>query len=427
MSEHAALPPFSKLEGSSNYSSWKFQMELYLVHEDLWRWVSEEPDTGSASEVLKDKKARSKIGMMIKPHCLVHMMGSDTAKQTWESLRNAYQDKGVNNRCRLLRRLILLKLEQFQSMEEYVTEVLFASQRLRDIGKEVDDELLAALMLQGLSEEYEPLRMALDNSTEKITSDLVKTKLLQLKVKEMSEDSAMLARNKGKGQNKNYRKMGNAFKYNFRCFICNAEGHKAIDCSKNPNKRNNQRGQQSKCEKTEERQKKESARKAEANLLFLSAMTTRVRESEWYIDSGASTHMSNRKDWFVNYQETDKKEVNCANDVKLSSEGVGDVLVNLDNTRKRLTVNNVSYVSGLNANLLSVSAIVKKNMSVLFSEKGCEIFRKDNIKVQGEPILKVKEKNGIYTIDTDNNGRNIQESLHLVHQGSIIEFYLYFI
>jgi len=68
-------------------------------------------------------------------------------------------------------------------MEEYVTEILFASQRLRNIGKEVDDELLAALMLQDLSEEYEFLRMALDNTNEKITSDLVKTKLLQLNVK----------------------------------------------------------------------------------------------------------------------------------------------------------------------------------------------------------------------------------------------------
>jgi len=54
---------------------------------------------------------------MVKPHCLVHMMGSTTARQVWESLRNAYQDKGVNNRCRLLRTLISLKLEQFKSME----------------------------------------------------------------------------------------------------------------------------------------------------------------------------------------------------------------------------------------------------------------------------------------------------------------------
>jgi len=58
-------------------------------------------------------------------------------------------------------------------------------------------------------------------------------------------------------------------------------------------------------------------------------------------------------------------------------------------------------------------------MSVLFSEEGCEIFKKNNIKVQGESILKLKEKNGIYILRTNNNRRNVQ-SLHSVYQGSII-------
>jgi len=193
-------------------------------------------------------------------------------------------------------------------MEEYVTAILFASQRLRDIGKEVDDELLAALMLQGLSEEYEPLRMALDNTTEKITSDLVKTKLLQLNAKEVaSGESAMLARNKGRVHNKNHKKASHTSKPRFRCFICNAEGHKAIDCLKNPNKRQ----EQDKSQKTEEKPKRELAKKAETDLLFYSAMATQIQDDIWCIDSGASTHMSNRKDWFTNYSKSDKKEVNC--------------------------------------------------------------------------------------------------------------------
>jgi len=146
-------------------------------------------------------------------------------------------------------------------------------------------------------------------------------------------------------------------------------------------------------------------------------MTTQIRDDIWCIDSGASTHMSNRKDWFTNYSKSDKKEVNCANDVKLASEGVDNIQVNLKDTRKKLNVDNVCYVSGLNTNLLSVSVMMKKNMSVLFSEEGCEVFKKNNIKTQGELILKVKEKNGIYILETNNN---VQESLHSVYQESII-------
>ena len=87
---------------------------------------------------------------------------------------------GINNRCRLLGRLVSLKLEQFSSVQAYVTEIMTIAQSLGDIGKEVDDEMLAALMLQGLSEEYTPLKIAIENSNIELTSDYVKKKLLQL-------------------------------------------------------------------------------------------------------------------------------------------------------------------------------------------------------------------------------------------------------
>lgn len=177
-----------------------------------------------------------------------------------------------------------------------------------------------------------------------------------------------------------------------------------IDCFKNSNRRREQKNQQDKSEKTEEKPKKESAKKAETDLLFFSAMTTQIQDDIWCIDSGASTHMSYRRDWFTNYLKTDKKEVNCANDVKLTSEGIGDIRVNLEDTEKELNINNVSHVSGLNTNLLSISAMVKKNMSVFFSKEGCKIFKNNDIKVQGEPILEVNEKNGIYVLGTNNDG-----------------------
>jgi len=56
---------------------------------------------------------------------------------------------------------------------------------------------------------------------------------------------------KAEVHNKNHNRTGHASKPRFRCFICNAEGHKAIDCLKNPNKRQEQKNQQDKSQKTE--------------------------------------------------------------------------------------------------------------------------------------------------------------------------------
>jgi len=72
--------------------------------------------------------------------------------------------------------------------------------------------------------------------------------------------------------------------------------HKAIDCPKNPNKKQEQKNQQDKSQKTEEKPKKELAKKAETDLLFCSAMATQIQDDIWCIDSAASTHMSSRND-----------------------------------------------------------------------------------------------------------------------------------
>ena len=50
------LSSFEKLDGSTNYGTWKFQMEMYLIHEDLWMYTSTEPDPNNEQQKRKDKR-----------------------------------------------------------------------------------------------------------------------------------------------------------------------------------------------------------------------------------------------------------------------------------------------------------------------------------------------------------------------------------
>lgn len=50
----SALPHFEKLDGQNNYNTWKFFMELYLIHEDLWDSVTSHED--EATENPENKK-----------------------------------------------------------------------------------------------------------------------------------------------------------------------------------------------------------------------------------------------------------------------------------------------------------------------------------------------------------------------------------
>lgn len=53
------------------------------------------------------------------------------------------------------------------------------SLKVTKVGQNIDDEVLASLMLAGLPDQFQSLVMAIENSATKLTSDAVKTMLLQ--------------------------------------------------------------------------------------------------------------------------------------------------------------------------------------------------------------------------------------------------------
>lgn len=380
-SSGSGLPSIEKLQGSSNFDTWKFDVECILVHDDLWQYVESSPKD-NADDKRKDQKARTKICLLIENHCKVHVRRAKTAFETWNNLKTAYEDKGVNNRCRLLARLVSLKSSLFNSITEYVTELMRVSHQLSDLGKEIDDELLAALMLQGLPEEYTPLRLAIESTNTVLTTDYVKTKLLQLdgdkactsKSATNSSSSALTVKNQTNRNDFHKNRDKKKREKTIKCFICEGS-HKACDCPHNP--RNNKK------------------------VNFVTALGTehedkKTRDKFFILDSGASTHMSCRKDWLHDFVEVERKvEVSCANGGKVYGEGYGMVA----NEMLDVTVNDVMYVPGLSTNLLSISKITNKNKIVIFTNKGCEIYNTSDCEIAGTPILKGDIDGGIYKLE----------------------------
>ncbi|KMQ82572.1 retrovirus-related pol polyprotein from transposon tnt 1-94 [Lasius niger] len=177
--------------------------------------------------------------------------------------------------------------------------------QLADISAPLDDEFIGVIMLNGLSSDFDPMVMAIESSGADITSDFVKGKLLQEDVKRSrentsSDDGAFYARNKEKKDFKDKKRNdGPKFKKDFRCFVCNEKGHRALDCPKNTNKLNSKKSL------------KETEKKTD-DLALLTALSAKIiNKDDWYIDSGATMHMTKRKDWLTNYNPTMKKEIMC--------------------------------------------------------------------------------------------------------------------
>jgi hypothetical protein len=240
--------------------------------------------------------------------------------------------------------------------------VLKISQEIVSTGKALDDDLIATLLLRGLTLEHKQMRLALENSGVELTTDYIKMKLLQDEYNpnpkaSCSSDNLLITNYKWRksaehSSEQKPKYVQNRYSTNKECFICNKRGHRAAECYKNPNRFFKMKGN--------------DATKA--------AMSAQTGAKGWYIDSGATKHMTCNKNWLVSYKnDVNDTSVTCANNEKLHCEGVGKTIVMLHDKPGERAINNVAYVPNLAANLLSVNILAKRGLSTIFSEKGCHI------------------------------------------------------
>lgn len=365
------LPTIRKLDGRSNYSTWKFGMENYLIGEGLWGYVD-----GTLTDDNKDAIAKAKINLMLEEHLYPVVTGLKKAKEVWDQLKNTYENKGLSRRLFLLRKLFKLNLNQFKSMEVYINEIMSVSQKLTAIGATVEDEFVGVIMLNGLTEDYEPMIMALDAGGTKITSDSVRTLLLQKDHNVEPEEATYFTKHKPRKE--------------VQCYSCQNYGHVASS-SFCPNKKANKYNERpNKANLSENRKQNTYFQKGkQPKKALLVALTSTVNDTspstDWYVDSGSTSHMTKMRDWIFNFRH-ESLDVAVASGENLKVKGRGDIELTND-----LVIRNSLYVPDITHNLLSVNQITEKDLTVVFDKIGFKILDNKSI-----TIAKGIKENGLY-------------------------------
>ncbi|XP_035838906.1 uncharacterized protein LOC118486518 [Helianthus annuus] len=126
-----------------------------------------------------------------------------------------------------------------------------------------------------------------------------------------------------------------------------------------------------------------------------------LMEYIWHVDSGCSRHMTGLKELLKNFRFNDGDFVSFAGDEKGGKiVGVGDVV------SEALTLENVKYVLELCYNLMSVSQVCDKGISVLFNDMEC-LFLKPGYVVPAEMImLTTPRQNNTYVLNMKNAKTN---------------------
>ena len=101
---------------------------------------------------------------------------------------------------------------------------------------------------------------------------------------------------------------------------------------------------------------------------LIACMVLSMMGCVWYLDSGASFHMTGDKNLFSALEEKDlKMHIEMGDDWRYSVLGVGTVAFQRENGAP-LTLTDVMYVLGLKKNLVSVVMLEDKGYDVVFSK-----------------------------------------------------------
>lgn len=107
------------------------------------------------------------------------------------------------------------------------------------------------------------------------------------------------------------------------------------------------------------------------------ALAIEDHSAAWYLDSGASNHVTGNRNLLVDVRPTENhRVVHTAGGQSLPVKGVGYVVIKLPNGEIK-AIGNILYVPGLTKNLFSVGSIANRGLTVHFSPHACQVVDKN--------------------------------------------------
>ncbi|XP_052890522.1 uncharacterized protein LOC128298777 [Anopheles moucheti] len=165
---------------NSNYSTWKFRMEMLLIREEVWYVIADpKPESPPEKWVKDDRKARATMGLCIEDNQVNLVKDIPSAKEFWEKLRVFHEKTSATSRVSVLGKICDMKLIEGGDMEKHLMELESLFDKLTIAGLVLQPELRVAMIHRSLPESYGGLVTALESRPDsELTVEVVKSKLL---------------------------------------------------------------------------------------------------------------------------------------------------------------------------------------------------------------------------------------------------------
>eukprot|EP00794_Sanderia_malayensis_P016556 gene16556-biopygen13988 len=392
-----------------NYHTWKFQMKMQLIGKNLWEIVTGDEVLGAQATALEQQKHKRRENQALASICLsvstenqIYVRSAVTAKDAWNSLEQRFEKKSLAHKIFYRRKLYAAKMEKGTAMINHVNHIKTLAEHLDAVGDPIVEKDLVIILISSLPDEYAYLITALETIAEdRLTWDYVRDRVVheyekihdhsqsgsgrQTVMEAKNEDALLTSKAQYQRRPINTR--------SGRCFYCGKKGHVAKNCYK---KKADQKS--SSAESANSVEEKLTAKNEDENALTACPTANQLEAKEWWIDSGASKHMTPNKRLMSNFITFKTPiQVKLADNNQVLAYGKGDLRFPVFDGSKRYNIflQDVLYVPRIKRQLLSIPTMVNRGAEVNFKGNTCSVILDDK-------VMHIGRKDGIlYKLNTE--------------------------
>ncbi|XP_018300165.1 uncharacterized protein, partial [Mycetomoellerius zeteki] len=217
----------------------------------------------------------------------------------------------------------------------------------------------------------DPTRQSLDNLRFRLLKE--ESRLTTINETANALAAVKVSKPKQSVQREENKKRKSDHKSTTECYYCHKIGHSIKYCRK--------RLQKIKDNESESKDKKQNT----SAFYVDSDFDNSDRKNLWFLDSGASCHMTFNKNWFHEFVETSNNFISLADQGLHEIKGKGTILIKrfVDGAWHDGRLENVLYVPTMKKNLFSVGACTRKNYTVVFTTDHVKISLNDDVRAVG--------------------------------------------
>lgn len=390
----ASFIQIEKLD-ETNYDCWAFQMKSVLIQNGFWKIVSgENVKTEQNKEKWEsdDEKALASICLAIKPSQVGYIKSCKSSNEAWKKLEDVYMPKSPLQMVSLYRSLANHKMADGGDVVNHLNEFSKLTDKLAEIGMQIQEELLTVILLSSLPKSYESFIIAVGTRDDLPKLAFLKQRILEESKRRTGEVSNVTVNSmnnqafaiKSNKYNKNPNGNKKQRQFQGQCFVCGMSGHYANKCKKRINGNSNSNGSGGNINSNN--------RRINSTAILSVTESNSLNNCKWYVDSGATSHMCNNRSLFVELKEHEES-IALAGNKNIKAVGIGDIFFENEN----ILLKDVLYSPELKASFISVSKMVDKGVSVNFN---CEnaVIQKTN----GSVIFKAVRSENLFVAKFNN-------------------------